>query len=103
MPWLRGGYVADAVGLLAASGVSAARRVLPASEPVLNQQFQMDATICRGDMQKANLAGVTFSGGGPKADIERLTVRDLSFRHLGLTHAFIHALAPGEIGRIVGR
>ena len=40
---------------------------------------------------------------GPKADIERLTVRDLSFRDPGLAHAFIHALAPGEIGRIVGR
>lgn len=38
--------------------------VFPASDPVLNQQFQTDSTICRGDMQKANIAGVTFSGGG---------------------------------------
>jgi len=36
----------------------------PASDPVMNQQFEMDRTVCRGDMQKANLSGVTFAGGG---------------------------------------
>lgn len=36
----------------------------PGSDPVLNQQFEMDRTICNGDMQKANLSGVTVSGGG---------------------------------------
>jgi hypothetical protein len=30
---------------------------MPASDPVLNQQFDMDRTICQGDMQKANLSG----------------------------------------------
>jgi hypothetical protein len=38
--------------------------VPPMSDPVLNQQFEMDRTICNGDMQKANLSGVTFTGGG---------------------------------------
>jgi hypothetical protein len=37
---------------------------LPGDDPVLNQQFEMDRTICNGDMQKANLSGVTVSGGG---------------------------------------
>jgi hypothetical protein len=36
----------------------------PGSDPVLNQQFEMDRTVCNGDMQKANLSGVTFTGGG---------------------------------------
>jgi hypothetical protein len=36
----------------------------PGSDPVLNQQFEMDRTVCQGDMQKANLSGVTFTGGG---------------------------------------
>jgi hypothetical protein len=36
----------------------------PASDPVLNQQFDMDRTVCQGDMQKASLSGVTFAGGG---------------------------------------
>ncbi len=43
---------------LRADGIS------PASDPVLNQQFEMDRTICQGDMQKANVSGVTFTGGG---------------------------------------
>jgi hypothetical protein len=38
--------------------------VAPGSDPVLNQQFEMDRTVCNGDMQKANLSGVTFAGGG---------------------------------------
>ncbi len=38
--------------------------VFPGSDPVLNQQLEMDRTICNGDMQKANLSGVTFAGGG---------------------------------------
>ena len=38
--------------------------VPPGSDPVLNQQFEMDRTICQGDMQKANVSGVTFAGGG---------------------------------------
>ena len=33
-------------------------------DPVLAQQFQVDAAICNGEMQKANVSGVTFSGGG---------------------------------------
>lgn len=36
----------------------------PADDPVLNQQFEMDRTVCTGEMQKANVAGVTFTGGG---------------------------------------
>jgi hypothetical protein len=38
--------------------------VPPASDAVLNQQFEMDRTICQGDMQKANVSGVTITGGG---------------------------------------
>ena len=34
------------------------------TDPVLSQQFQVDAAICQGEMQKANVSGVTFSGGG---------------------------------------
>jgi hypothetical protein len=37
---------------------------MAAGDPVLQQQFEMDRTICQGDMQKANLSGVTLSGGG---------------------------------------
>jgi hypothetical protein len=43
-------------------------------DPVLAQQFEMDRTICTGEMQKANVSGVTFSGGGMAglaAQIER--------------------------------
>jgi hypothetical protein len=36
----------------------------PNTDPVLQQQFDMDATICRGEMQKTNLSGLTASGGG---------------------------------------
>jgi hypothetical protein len=36
----------------------------PGADPVLNQQFEMDRTICQGQMQKANVSGVTFTGGG---------------------------------------
>jgi hypothetical protein len=35
-----------------------------ASNPVLLQQAQVDLTVCQGEMQKANLSGVTFTGGG---------------------------------------
>jgi hypothetical protein len=35
-----------------------------ATDPVLAQQFEVDRTICSGEMQKANVSGVTFSGGG---------------------------------------
>lgn len=38
--------------------------VAPASDMVLNQQFEMDRTVCQGDMQKANVSGVTIAGGG---------------------------------------
>jgi hypothetical protein len=38
--------------------------VPPASDVVLNQQFEMDRTICQGDLQKANVSGVTLAGGG---------------------------------------
>jgi hypothetical protein len=34
------------------------------TDPVLAQQFEVDRTICSGEMQKANVSGVTFSGGG---------------------------------------
>jgi len=37
---------------------------MAAGDPVLQQQFEMDHTICQGDMQKANVSGVTFAGGG---------------------------------------
>ena len=33
-------------------------------DPVLAHQFQQDAAICNGEMQKANVSGVTFTGGG---------------------------------------
>lgn len=33
-------------------------------DPVLTQQFQIDSAVCNGEMQKANLSGVTFTGGG---------------------------------------
>jgi hypothetical protein len=29
----------------------------PGSDPVLNQQFRMDSTVCQGELQKANLSG----------------------------------------------
>lgn len=35
-----------------------------ASDPILAQQFEVDRTICSGEMQKANVSGVTFAGGG---------------------------------------
>jgi hypothetical protein len=35
-----------------------------AADPVLAQQFEVDRTVCAGEMQKANVSGVTFSGGG---------------------------------------
>jgi hypothetical protein len=38
--------------------------VAPGSDPVLNQQFEMDRTVCNGDRQRASLSGVTFAGGG---------------------------------------
>jgi hypothetical protein len=33
-------------------------------DPVLTQQVQVDLTICQGELQRANLSGVTVSGGG---------------------------------------
>jgi hypothetical protein len=45
-----------------------------ASDPVLAQQFEVDRTVCAGEMQKANVSGVTFAGGGMAglaAQIER--------------------------------
>jgi hypothetical protein len=36
----------------------------PGADPVLNQQFEMDRTVCQGELQKADLSGVTFTGGG---------------------------------------
>ena len=44
----------------------------------------------------------TCVGGCRIASVQKIGER-LSFRDPGLAHAFIHALAPGEIGRIVGR
>ncbi|SIO66925.1 hypothetical protein SAMN05443247_11539 [Bradyrhizobium erythrophlei] len=32
--------------------------------PVYAQQFEMDGTVCLGERSKANLSGVTFTGGG---------------------------------------
>lgn len=29
----------------------------PGTDPVLNQQFEMDRTVCQGELQKANLSG----------------------------------------------
>lgn len=34
------------------------------TDPVLHQQFEVDRTICSGEMQKANVSGVTYTGGG---------------------------------------
>ena len=34
------------------------------TDPVLAQQFEIDRTICSGEMQKANVSGVTYTGGG---------------------------------------
>jgi len=34
------------------------------TDPVLAQQFQIDRAICTGEMQKANVSGVTFTNGG---------------------------------------
>ena len=45
-----------------------------ANDPVLAQQFEVDRTVCAGEMQRANVSGVTFSGGGMAglaAQIER--------------------------------
>jgi hypothetical protein len=33
-------------------------------DPVMQQQFEMDRTVCQGEMNKADLSGVTFTGGG---------------------------------------
>jgi hypothetical protein len=32
--------------------------------PIYAQQFEMDGTVCLGERSKANLSGVTFTGGG---------------------------------------
>lgn len=34
------------------------------TNPVLSQQFQVDKTVCLGNREKADLSGVTVSGGG---------------------------------------
>lgn len=34
------------------------------TDPVLSQQFQVDKTVCLGNREKADLSGVTVSGGG---------------------------------------
>lgn len=34
------------------------------TNPVLMQQAEMDRTVCGGEVQRANLSGVTFAGGG---------------------------------------
>jgi hypothetical protein len=62
-------YVAMAIGLALSACATPSVYLLadgraPGADPVLNQQFEMDRTICNGDMQKANLSGVTISGGG---------------------------------------
>jgi hypothetical protein len=31
--------------------------VAPSADPVINQQFEMDRTVCQGELQKANLSG----------------------------------------------
>lgn len=35
-----------------------------AGDPVMVHQFEMDRTMCQGEMQKANLSGVTLTRGG---------------------------------------
>jgi hypothetical protein len=49
-PWALTGCATKTVFLLA-DGRS------PGSDPVLNQQFEMDRTVCQGELQKANLSG----------------------------------------------
>jgi hypothetical protein len=34
------------------------------TDPILSQQFQLDKTVCLGNREKADLSGVTVSGGG---------------------------------------
>lgn len=34
------------------------------TDPVVSQQFQLDKTVCLGNREKADLSGVTVSGGG---------------------------------------
>jgi hypothetical protein len=34
------------------------------TDPVLSQQFQLDKTVCLGNREKADLSGVSVSGGG---------------------------------------
>jgi uncharacterized lipoprotein YajG len=34
------------------------------TDPILGQQFQLDKTVCLGNREKADLSGVTVSGGG---------------------------------------
>lgn len=35
-----------------------------ANDPVLTQQFQIDRTVCLGERERADLSGVTYTGGG---------------------------------------
>jgi hypothetical protein len=39
----------------------------PGADPVLNQQFEMDRMVCQGQMQKANVSGVTFTAAAWRA------------------------------------
>jgi uncharacterized lipoprotein YajG len=61
------------VALCAAlSGCAAAPKMLwlradgqrASDNPVLRTQYELDATSCLGERNKANLSGVTFTGGG---------------------------------------
>lgn len=57
--WARLGALLVSVGLTgcAKSVYLLADGRMPASDPVLNQQFEMDRTVCQGELQKANLSG----------------------------------------------
>ncbi len=54
----------------------------PGDDPVLNQQFDMDRTVCNGETQKAGLSGVTFTGGG-LAGIAAAAERDQAAGQVG--------------------
>jgi hypothetical protein len=50
-----------------------------ADNPVLQTQFELDGTACLGERNKANLSGVTFTGGGlagVAASMERSNAAD---------------------------
>lgn len=65
--------------------------------PVLSQSLDTDRTICQGEMQKANLSGVTVSGGGfagLAAEIERSQNANTVFK--GCMAQRGYALVPEE-------